>query len=82
MIAYCKYHGIGLIPYSPLAGGALARPHDSQKTPRSQALASYGIIKARETDAEIIKRVEEVAKKRGWAMSQACHSKNHGILSL
>ncbi|KAI5824381.1 Aldo/keto reductase [Schizophyllum commune Tattone D] len=70
MIAYCKYHGIGLIPYSPLAGGALARPHDSQKTPRSKALASYGIIKAKETDAEIIKRVEEVAKKRGWAMSQ------------
>ena len=82
MIAYCKYHGIGLIPYSPLAGGALARPHDAQNTPRSKALASYGIIKAKETDAEIIKRVEEVAKKRGWAMSQVCNPKIHGTLSL
>ncbi|KAI5824383.1 Aldo/keto reductase [Schizophyllum commune Tattone D] len=54
MLAYCKYHGIGIIPWSPLAGGLLARPRN----------------KADEVDAEIIKRVEEVAKKRGWTMSQ------------
>ena len=82
MIAYCKYHGIGLIPYSPLAGGALARSLDSQKTPRSKALASYGIIKAQETDAETIRRVEEIAKKRGWAMSQVCSITRHGPFGL
>uniref|UniRef100_D8Q4S2 NADP-dependent oxidoreductase domain-containing protein n=1 Tax=Schizophyllum commune (strain H4-8 / FGSC 9210) TaxID=578458 RepID=D8Q4S2_SCHCM len=70
MIPYCKYHGIGLIPYSPLAGGALARSLGSQATPRSKALPSYGIVKAKEIDNETIRRVEEIAEKRGWAMSQ------------
>ncbi|KAI5892493.1 Aldo/keto reductase [Schizophyllum commune H4-8] len=70
MIAYCKYHGIGLIPWSPLAGGALARPVSSEETPRWKSLTTYGINKQYAIDAEIIKRVEEVAKKRGWAMSQ------------
>ncbi|KAL1691119.1 NADP-dependent oxidoreductase domain-containing protein [Schizophyllum commune] len=70
MIAYCKYHGIGLIPWSPLSGGALARPAKSEETPRWKSFNAYGINKQSEIDAEIIKRVEEVAKKRGWAMSQ------------
>ncbi|KAF8415218.1 hypothetical protein L210DRAFT_3768625 [Boletus edulis BED1] len=26
MLAYCKFHGIGVIPWSPLAAGDLARP--------------------------------------------------------
>ena len=70
MIAYCKYHGIGLIPWSPLSGGALARPVSSEETPRWKSFNAYGINKQYAIDAEIIKRVEEVAKKRGWAMSQ------------
>ncbi|KAL1673668.1 NADP-dependent oxidoreductase domain-containing protein [Schizophyllum commune] len=70
MIAYCKYHGIGLIPWSPLSGGALARPVSSEETPRWKSFNAYGINKRHAIDAEIIKRVEEVAKKRGWAMSQ------------
>ncbi|KAI5892497.1 Aldo/keto reductase [Schizophyllum commune H4-8] len=72
MLAYCKYHGIGVIPWSPLAGGLLARPRDSDSanTPRAKLFSSLGLSKADEVDAEIIKRVEEVAKKRGWTMSQ------------
>ena len=70
MIAYCKYHGIGLIPWSPLSGGALARPAKSEETPRWKSFNAYGINKQHAIDAEIIKRVEEIAKKRGWAMSQ------------
>ncbi|KAL1744102.1 NADP-dependent oxidoreductase domain-containing protein [Schizophyllum fasciatum] len=70
MLAYCKYHGIGVIPWSPLSGGALARPPGSAETARSKSFESLGIRKSHEIDAEIIKRVEEVAKKRGWAMSQ------------
>ncbi|KAL1687906.1 NADP-dependent oxidoreductase domain-containing protein [Schizophyllum commune] len=54
MHAYCQYNGIGIIPWSPLAGGLLARPLNSEKTPRSK----------------IIKRVEEIAAKRGWKMPQ------------
>jgi aryl-alcohol dehydrogenase-like predicted oxidoreductase len=26
MLAYCKFNGIGVIPWSPIAGGDLARP--------------------------------------------------------
>ncbi|KAL1678021.1 NADP-dependent oxidoreductase domain-containing protein [Schizophyllum commune] len=70
MIPYCKYHGIGLIPWAPLAGGLLARPLGSNETPRLRSTSHYGIRKQHEVDTEIIKRVEEVAKKRGWAMSQ------------
>ncbi|KAL1705018.1 NADP-dependent oxidoreductase domain-containing protein [Schizophyllum commune] len=70
MIAYCKYHGIGLIPWSPLSGGALARPLNAEETPRWKSFNAYGVNTQHEIDAEIIKRVDEVAKKRGWAMSQ------------
>ena len=72
MIAYCKYHGIGLIPWSPLSGGALARPLNAEETPRWKSFNASGVNTQHEIDAEIIKRVDEVAKKRDWAMSQVC----------
>ena len=70
MIAYCKYHGIGLIPWAPLAGGLLARPLGSDETPRLRSTSHYGIRKQHEVDAEIINRVEEVAKRTGYTMAQ------------
>ena len=72
MLPYCKFHGIGVIPYSPLAGGLLARPRESAETPRHKLSSSLGLIKMDEADTEIIKRVEEIAKKRDWTMSQVC----------
>ncbi|KAI5885107.1 Aldo/keto reductase [Schizophyllum commune H4-8] len=69
MIAYCKYHGIGIIPWQALGGGALARPPNTE-TPRTKLVKAFGMGKDHPLDAEIIKRVEEIAKKRGWAMSQ------------
>ncbi|KAL1660945.1 NADP-dependent oxidoreductase domain-containing protein [Schizophyllum commune] len=69
MLAYCEYHGIGVIPWSPLGGGALARPLHSAETVRSRLRSAF--MKADAADPEIIKRVEEVAKKRGWKMAQA-----------
>ncbi|KAL1724959.1 NADP-dependent oxidoreductase domain-containing protein [Schizophyllum commune] len=68
MLAYCEYHGIGVIPWSPLAGGALARPLNSEETARSKLNSAF--TKTDEADHEIIKRVEEVAKKRGWKMAE------------
>ena len=70
MLAYCKYNGIGVIPWSPLAGGRLARPLAAEETPRAKAFASRGRGIPNEVDAEIIKRVEEISKKRGWTMAQ------------
>lgn len=55
-----------MIQWSPLAQGKLARPYEETgKTARSSNTAPLP-----ETDKEIINRVEEVAKKRQWKMSQ------------
>ncbi|KAL1759878.1 NADP-dependent oxidoreductase domain-containing protein [Schizophyllum commune] len=69
MHAYCQYHDIGIIPWSPLAGGLLARPLNSEKTPRSKVFSLAGSSLS-QSDMETIKRVEEIAAKRGWKMSQ------------
>ncbi|KAI5852438.1 NADP-dependent oxidoreductase domain-containing protein [Morchella snyderi] len=78
MIPYCKATGVGLIPWSPLARGHLARPAGTGgksvrggiEEDRSKS-ASPGLymIGSTETDAKIIGRVEEIAKKRGWSMA-------------
>lgn len=76
MNKYCHEAGIGLIPWGPLSGGALARPLSLQgSTTRSEGVTKSFIPGEsneynHEADKEIIRRVEEVAKKRGWTMSQ------------
>ncbi|KAH9214586.1 NADP-dependent oxidoreductase domain-containing protein [Leptodontidium sp. 2 PMI_412] len=70
MIRFCNSTGVGLIPYSPLAGGKLARPVGYDESTRSQMKAGPGAASLTEADVEIIKRVEELAKKKGWKMSQ------------
>ena len=73
MLAYYKYHGIGVIPWSPVAGGRLARALVAEETPRAKAFASRGRGIPSEVDSEIIKRVDEITKKRGWTMAQVCN---------
>ncbi|KAH6698480.1 aldo-keto reductase [Leptodontidium sp. MPI-SDFR-AT-0119] len=71
MIKYCKETGVGIIPWSPLYRGLLARPLDAPPTTRSEALKSHPVFKYMiGSDGKIIKRVEDVAKLRGWKMSQ------------
>ncbi|KAG6873151.1 hypothetical protein C0995_002304 [Termitomyces sp. Mi166 len=70
MNAYCNFHGIGLIPWAPLASGVLARPLDTntlrsdmtKHTPFHRELAS--------ADREIVKRVAEIAAKKGVKQGQ------------
>jgi aryl-alcohol dehydrogenase-like predicted oxidoreductase len=72
MIPYCKDSGVGLIPWSPLARGVLTRPWKSDATKREASDKFLkSIIRDRETksDAEVVGRVEEVAKKLGAPMS-------------
>ncbi|KAJ7209299.1 Aldo/keto reductase [Mycena pura] len=70
MFAYCNLKGIGILAYSPLMDGHLARPLGTQ-TERYNTFAGTALDKPlRDSDKEIIKRVEEIAKKRGWTMSQ------------
>ncbi|KAF2739749.1 Aldo/keto reductase [Polyplosphaeria fusca] len=72
MIPYCKETGVGLIPWSPIARGALARPWSDRSSSRAQTdkFLDY-LVHSREDkiDQEIIKRVEEVAKKNNVSMA-------------
>jgi len=72
MNKYCQLTGVGLIPWSPLYRGHLARPIGSQSTPRAEAAKSsgWGFGGLSDADETIIKRVEELAKKKGWTMGQ------------
>ena len=71
MIPYCNAHGIGLIPWGPLHAGDLARPVDVTNTTRK--VTTKGTIfenKWTDADVEVIKRVNELAAKKGWKPGQ------------
>jgi aryl-alcohol dehydrogenase-like predicted oxidoreductase len=76
MNKYCHEAGIGLIPWGPLSAGALARPLSAQgSTTRSSGnTKSFVPGETNEinyaADQEIIRRVEQLAEKKGWTMSQ------------
>jgi aryl-alcohol dehydrogenase-like predicted oxidoreductase len=70
MIPYCNAHGIGLIPWAPLAAGHLARPLNTETTRVDAARGGIFEVKHSEADVKIITRVEEIAKKHGWTMGQ------------
>jgi len=72
MIPYCKDTGVGLIPWSPIARGALSRPFGDRATTREKSdLMLSAIIRGRETeiDKQVISRVEEIAKRKGVSMA-------------
>ena len=64
MNRFCNETGVGLIPWGPLSQGSLARPVGGSGTTRSAGKQQLG-----DTDSEIIGRVEELARKKGWKMS-------------
>jgi aryl-alcohol dehydrogenase-like predicted oxidoreductase len=64
--------GVGLIPWSPIARGALTRPWADRSSKRSTTDNFLeALIHSREDkiDQEIISRVEEVAKKNNVSMA-------------
>lgn len=68
MNKYCNLTGVGLIPWAPLCRGILARPPGAHKTTeRSQT--DGATIGYSDTDTKIVTRVQEIAQKRGWKMS-------------
>jgi aryl-alcohol dehydrogenase-like predicted oxidoreductase len=76
MFPYCRDAGIGIIPWSPLARGKLARPYSPTKetgsTERQESdhYADWLIGPVTKEDEEIIKRVEALAEKKGCSMAQ------------
>ncbi|KAF4120325.1 Aldo/keto reductase, related to diketogulonate reductase [Geosmithia morbida] len=69
MNPFCDETGVGLIPWSPLAQGALARPVDQQKATQRGALP-FLVLGQSPADQEIIKRVKETADKHGRTMAE------------
>ncbi|KAF8069931.1 aryl-alcohol dehydrogenase [Lyophyllum atratum] len=69
MFPTLKMFGVGAIPWSPLARGLLTRPLTDQ-TKRGETDFFIGKYSAAEGTSEILKRVEEVAKKKEISMAQ------------
>ncbi|KAL8958288.1 MAG: hypothetical protein Q9193_004626, partial [Seirophora villosa] len=73
MLPYCADTGVGCIPWSPIARGALARPWGDRSSAReTNDPFLIRMIRDRETDVDkaIVDRLEEVAKKKGVKMAQ------------
>lgn len=69
MFPTLKMFGVGSIPWSPLARGALTRPL-GQQTSRGQIDWFIGNYAQASSYEAIINRVEELAKKKGVTMAQ------------
>ena len=72
MLPYCADTGIGIIPWSPIARGVLARPWGSRNTKREETDQFLGaLIRSRENEVDqaIVGRVEEIAKQKGVPMA-------------
>lgn len=68
MIPFCNDTGVGIIPWSPLARGVLARPWGTI-TKREETDQNKLPPGTEEREKEIVKRVEEIAKKRNSTMA-------------
>ena len=68
MLPLCRDQGIGVIPWSPLARGRLARPWD-EVTARSQS-DEFGRSLYDEADRPSVDAVSEIAARRGIAPAQ------------
>ena len=69
MIRICRKSGVGIIPWSPLYAGRLGRPAGDTSTVRSKRPSGHHPTTS-DADAEIIGRVQELAKRKGWKMSE------------
>jgi aryl-alcohol dehydrogenase-like predicted oxidoreductase len=73
MNRFCNAAGVGLIPWAPLSRGHLARrPETFGNTARSTSEIQSGAFPefaTSEPNASIIKRVVELADKKGWPVS-------------
>ena len=66
MVPLCRDQGVGLIPWSPLARGRLARPPGAAATPRSESDRFGTTLYApmAEADARVIGEVDRIARVR------------------
>jgi aryl-alcohol dehydrogenase-like predicted oxidoreductase len=71
MMGLCRAEGVGVIPWSPLARGRLARPWGSETTKRTETdqFSKAIYTKTEEADKKVVDRLSELAEKRGVKMA-------------
>jgi aryl-alcohol dehydrogenase-like predicted oxidoreductase len=72
MMALCRSEGIGVIPWSPLARGRLARPWKAEGTKRSQTdVFGNGMYsRTEQSDRKVVDRLGELSVRRGLPRAQ------------
>ena len=71
MAMLCAEDGIAMTPYSALASGRLARlPGETTKRAAEDSYARFKYDATREQDEVIIRRVAEIAERRGVSMTE------------
>ena len=72
MIPLCQSEGIGVIPWSPLARGRLARPWQSESTKRYETdqFGKKMYSQTEEADRKVVDRLGQVAEQRGVPRAQ------------
>ena len=74
MMPLCEAEGIGVLPWSPLARGRLARPWDAAKeTPRSSGGDVFGAtlyVPTEDADHKTVDALAALAAERGVPMAQ------------
>jgi len=79
MLPLCENEDIGVVPWSPLARGFLAYPHDDADLARDDEAVSWRPYRETEGNIEINERVAELADEKGVSMAQIavawhCHN--------
>ncbi len=71
MVPYCNEEGIALTPYSALASGRLSRrPGETTERLEKDSYAKFKYDATSAQDAEIIRRVTELADRHGVSMTE------------
>jgi aryl-alcohol dehydrogenase-like predicted oxidoreductase len=73
MLGLCRAEGVGVLPWSPLARGRLARPWETEPSTARAATDQFGrslYAKTGDTDRKVIDRLGEVAAARGVPRAQ------------
>ena len=72
MMPLCQAEGIGVLPWSPLARGRLARPWNAETTKRLETdqFGKKMYSQTEEADHKVVDSLEELAKQRSVAQAQ------------
>jgi aryl-alcohol dehydrogenase (NADP+) len=65
MLPLCRDHGIGVIPWSPLARGFLARSRDANTEGTTRSKSDIRRLTYSEADYETLDAVTKIARERG-----------------